>query len=375
MKVPLLDLKPQYKQIEAKVMPEIMKVIENQAFILGPRVEKTEKEFAEYIGTKFTIGCSSGTDALILALMALDIGKGDEVITTPYTFFATASAIARVGAKPVFVDIEPDTYLIDANKIEAAITPSTKAIMPVHLFGQCADMDAIMDIAKKHNLKVVEDAAQAIGATYKGKGAGSIGDIGCFSFFPSKNLGCFGDGGLVSTNSEEIATRIKGLRVHGGMVQYQHLEIGLNARFDALQAAVVSVKLPYLNEWTDGRIRNATKYESYFKPVEGIQSSVTKENCRHIFNQYVINVENRDELRKHLTEKEIGCSVYYPLSLHQQKCFGYLGYKEGDFPNSEYASKHTLALPVYSELPAESQKFVAETIIEFVNSKSNSAEN
>lgn len=366
MKVPLLDLKAQYSQIKEKIVPEIMKVIENQAFILGPRVEKTENELSTYIGAKFTLGCSSGTDALILALKALDIGEGDEVITTPYTFFATASSISRVGAKPVFVDIDADTYNIDVTKIEAAITPKTKAIMPVHLFGQCSDMDAILTIAKKHGLKVVEDAAQAIGSQYKGKQAGTFGDIGCFSFFPSKNLGCFGDGGLVSTNDEALYERMKGLRVHGGQVQYQHLEIGMNARFDALQAAVISVKLPYLNEWTDGRIANASKYEASFKSFESIKTPAIREGNRHIFNQYVINVEKRDELKQYLSENEIGCAIYYPVSLHQQKCFEYLGYTEGDFPNSEYAAKHTLALPVYTELPAESLEFVIKTIVDFV---------
>jgi len=343
-----------------------MKVIENQAFILGPKVEQTENELSTYIGTKFALGCSSGTDALILALKALDIGDGDEVITTPYTFFATASLITRVGAKAVFVDIEPDTYNIDATKIEAAITPKTKAIMPVHLFGQCADMDAIMSISKKHGLKVIEDAAQAIGATYKGKQAGTFGDIGCFSFFPSKNLGCFGDGGLVSTNNKELYERMKGLRVHGGQVQYQHLEIGMNARFDALQAAVISVKLPYLNEWTDGRISNAAKYNDAFKSVDQITTPVAKEGNRHIFNQYILRLDKRDELKKHLSDNEVGCAIYYPISLHQQKCFEYLGYKQGDFPNSEYAAKHTLALPVYTELPAESLAFVVKTIVDFV---------
>ena len=365
MKVPLLDLKPQYEQIKEKVMPEIMKVIENQAFILGPRVEQTEKELAEYIGTKHSIGCSSGTDALILALMALDIGAGDEVITTPYTFFATASAIVRVGAKPVFIDIEPDTYLMDVTKIEAAITPNTKAIMPVHLFGQCVDMDPLMEIAKKKNLKVVEDACQAISAEYKGKQAGSIGDIGCFSFFPSKNLGCFGDGGLMTTNSDELSNRLKGLRVHGGTQQYHHQEVGINGRLDALQAAVISVKLPYLSDWSKSRRENAEKYNKLFEGNAKIETPTTKDGNYHIFNQYILNVDNRDELKAHLMENEIGCSIYYPISLHEQKCFAFLGYKKGDFPNSEAACNRTIALPIFPELPEESLEFVAKTINEF----------
>jgi dTDP-4-amino-4,6-dideoxygalactose transaminase len=368
MKVPLLDLKPQYAQIKDKVLPEIMDTIENQAFILGPKVAKLETQMAEYIGTDYAIGCSSGTDALILALMALDIGNGDEVITTPYTFFATASSIHRVGAKPVFVDIEPDTYLMDVNKIEAAITDKTKAIMPVHLFGQCVDMDPLMEIARKHNLKVIEDACQSIGSTYKGKGAGSIGDIGCFSFFPSKNLGGFGDGGLVSTSNKEVYDRIIGLRVHGGIVQYHHQEVGLNARLDALQAAVIMVKLPYLKGWTEGRRKNADLYNELFKDNTNIVTPVEKSERYHIYNQYVLRVENRDELKNHLSANEIGCSVYYPLSLHQQKCFSYLGYNKGDFPESEKAALSTIALPIFPELTEEQIRFVAKTVNDFSKS-------
>ncbi|GAB4272297.1 MAG: DegT/DnrJ/EryC1/StrS family aminotransferase [Candidatus Rifleibacteriota bacterium] len=367
MKVPLLDLKPQYAQFKDQVIPEIMEIIESQSFILGPKVTRLEAQMAEYIGTNHTVGCSSGTDALLLALMALDIGRDDEVITTPYTFFATAGSIHRVGAKPVFVDIEPASFLMDVRQIESKITPKTKAIMPVHLFGQCVDMDPLLDIAKKHNLKVIEDAAQAIGAKYKGKSAGSMGDIGCFSFFPSKNLGCFGDGGLVSTNSKELYDRIIGLRVHGGIVQYHHQEVGLNARLDAIQAAVVSVKLPYLAGWTEGRRKNAKLYNSLFKDNPKVVTPTELPERYHIFNQYVIRVENRDELKAHLGEKEIGCSIYYPLSLHQQKCFSYLNYKKGDFAESEKAADSTLALPIFPELTEEQIKFVAQTINEFTN--------
>lgn len=365
MKVPLLDLKPQYSQIKEQVIPEIMEIIESQGFILGPKVEKLEKEMAEYTGAAHTLGCSSGTDALLLALMALDIGRGDEVITTPYTFFATAGSIARVGAIARFVDIDPATFLMRVDQIEQAITPRTKAIMPVHLFGQCVDMDALMAIAKKHNLAVIEDAAQAIGAKYKGKDAGTFGDAGCFSFFPSKNLGCFGDGGLVSTNRKELYERLKGLRVHGGQVQYHHQEVGLNARIDALQAAVVSVKLPYLAGWTEGRRKNAALYNELFKNNPNVIIPIEKPDCFHIYNQYVIRVNNRDALKTYLAEKEIGCSVYYPLSLHQQKCFENLGYKKGAFPESEKAADTTIALPIYPELSSEQIEFVATTINNF----------
>ncbi|MDD3146956.1 MAG: DegT/DnrJ/EryC1/StrS family aminotransferase [Candidatus Riflebacteria bacterium] len=365
MKVPLLDLKPQYQQIKEKVLPEVMEIIESQGFILGPKVEKLEKEMAAYLGAQYTLGCSSGTDALLLALMALDIGKDDEVITTPYTFFATAGSIARVGATARFVDIDPATFLMRVDQIENAITPKTKAIMPVHLFGQCVDMEPLMNIARKHKLAVIEDAAQAIGSKYQGKDAGTFGDTGCFSFFPSKNLGCFGDGGLVSTNRQALHERLKGLRVHGGQVQYQHLEVGLNARIDALQAAVVSVKLPFLAGWTEGRRKNAALYNELFKGNPKVVTPIEKPDCFHIYNQYVIRVNNRDALKAHLAEKEIGCSVYYPLSLHQQKCFANLGYKKGDFPESEKAADTSLALPIFPELNREQIEFVAKTINEF----------
>lgn len=365
MKVPLLDLKPQYAQIKDKVIPEILDIIEKQAFILGPRVDKLEQEMSQYIGTKHTLGCSSGTDALLLALMALDIGSGDEVITTPYTFFATAGSIARVGAVARFVDIEPDTYLMRVDQIEKAITPKTKAIMPVHLFGQCVDMKPLMEVAKKHNIKVIEDACQAIGSKYDGIQAGAFGDVGCFSFFPSKNLGCFGDGGLCSTSNSALQERLKGLRVHGGQVQYHHQEVGLNARIDALQAAVISVKLPLLAGWTEGRRRNASLYNKLFAENKNVVTPVEKPGRFHIYNQYVIRVENRDALKAHLGEKEIGCSVYYPLSLHQQKCFASLGYHQGDFPESERAAETTIALPIYPELSEEQIRYVAETVNAF----------
>ncbi len=369
MKVPLLDLKPQYAQIKEKVIPEIMEVIENQAFILGPKVEKMEEQLAKYIDSRFAVGVSSGTDAILLALMALEIGPGDEVITTPYTFFATAGCVARVGAKAVFVDIDPDTYNIDPSRIEKAITSRTKAILPVHLYGQCAEMKPIMKIAEKHKIPVIEDAAQAIGSKYEEKQAGSMGTMGCFSFFPSKNLGCFGDGGLVTTNDEKLAQKLKALRVHGGERQYYHTKVGMNGRLDALQAAVISVKIPHLSLWTEGRRRNAENYDRLLGGNPQVKTPIKRDNCYHIFNQYIIRAKNRDELKAHLTANQIGCAIYYPLSLHEQECFRPWGYKTGDFPVSEEAAKTTLALPVYSELPIESVEFVAKTINDFTAQK------
>lgn len=367
MNVPLLDLKPQFAQYKDRLMPELMQVIESQSFILGPKVEKMEKELAEYIGVKFALGVSSGTDALLLALMALKIGPGDEVITTPYTFFATAGSIHRVGAKPVFVDIEEDTYNIDATKIEKAITKRTKAIIPVHLFGQCCDMDAINSIARRHGLKVIEDACQAIGAKYGDRQAGTMGDIGAFSFFPSKNLGCFGDGGLVTTNDEELYKRMKALRVHGGERQYFHSEVGMNGRLDAIQAVVISAKLPFLSKWTEGRRRNADHYDRLFAGNQKVRVPARRSGRYHIFNQYVIAVDRRDELKQHLSEKQIGSAIYYPLPLHLQECFSYLGHRPGDFPIAEQAAKRTIALPIYPELSPEALEYVANTINAFLS--------
>ncbi len=365
MKVPLLDLKLQYAQIKEQVVPEVLEIFESQKFILGPKVENLEQEISKYIGSKHAIGCSSGTDALILALMAADVKQGDEVITTPYTFFATAGSISRVGAKTRFVDIEPDTYLMRVDQIEELITEKTKAIMPVHLFGQCVDMDPLMEISKSYNIPIIEDAAQAIGSKYNDIQAGCFGHTGCFSFFPSKNLGCFGDGGLVSTNDDAVNDRIKGLRIHGGKIQYHHQEVGLNARLDAIQAAIVSIKLPLLDKWTQGRRKNANTYNELFKDNKNIITPVEKPNRYHIYNQYVIRVPNRDALKAHLEEKGIGCAVYYPLSLHQQPCFADLGYRTGDFPESEKAADSTIALPIFSELTEEQIEYVAETVNKF----------
>ena len=375
MKVPLLDLKAQYKTIKDEIMAVTADIFESQYFILGPHVEKLEKEIAGYCSVKYALGVSSGTDALLIALMAAGIGPGDSVITTPYTFFATAGSIARVGAKPVFADIDPDTYNISPDRIteiissmKAAERARLKAIMPVHLYGQCADMDPILHIAKKFDLLVIEDAAQAIGSEYKGKRAGSIGDFGCFSFFPSKNLGAFGDGGIVTVNATAFYEKLHILRVHGSHPKYFHRYIGGNFRLDAIQAAVVSVKLKYLDGWTGARQKNAQRYAKLFSEAglgNKIKLPVQKES-RHIYNQFVIEVpEKRDDLRNHLNNAGIGNEVYYPVPLHIQECFAYLGYKKGDMPVSEHAALHTMALPIYPELTEDMQAYVVEKIKEF----------
>ncbi|MBC2715000.1 MAG: DegT/DnrJ/EryC1/StrS family aminotransferase [Desulfobacteraceae bacterium] len=375
MQVPLLDLKAQYQSIKDECLKVTQDIYESQYFILGPYVEKLEKEIAEYCSAKYAVGVSSGTDALLLSLMAAKIGSGDRVITTPYTFFATAGAVSRVGAIPVFVDIEPDTYNISPAKIDAVIKEmpnaarkTLKAIIPVHLYGQCADMNAVTGIAKDNNLVVIEDAAQAIGSEYQKKRAGSMGDFGCFSFFPSKNLGGFGDGGIVTTNSEDQYDNLKILRVHGGHPKYYHSQIGGNFRLDALQAAIVSIKLKYLDQWTKTRQENAEKYKSLIKEA-GLNHTITvpfeKEN-RHIYNQFIIQVaERRDELKEFLISNNVGCEIYYPVPLHLQECFADRGYSSGDFPVSEYAAEHTLALPVYPELSEEQIVYVVDQIKKF----------
>jgi dTDP-4-amino-4,6-dideoxygalactose transaminase len=374
MKVPLLDLKAQYRTIREEILKVTEEVYESQYFILGPHVEALEKEIAEYCSTKYALGVSSGTDALLISLMAADIGTQDRVITSPYTFFATAGCIARVGAKPVFVDIVPETYNISPQGIEKTLADMSRAersrvraIIPVHLYGQCAEMEPILQIAKKYNLYVIEDAAQAIGAEYNGRRAGSMGDLGCFSFFPSKNLGAFGDGGIVTASSEELHEHLKIIRVHGSRPKYYHKFIGGNFRLDALQAAVVSVKLKYLDEWSRGRQENAKTYRELFAEsgIEGIKLPVEKEN-RHIYNQFVIQVPGkRDELRRFLQQEGVGTEIYYPVSLHLQECFAYLNYKKGDCPVSERAATHTLALPIYPELTDDQQAYVVEKIKEF----------
>jgi dTDP-4-amino-4,6-dideoxygalactose transaminase len=365
MMVPLLDLKAQYHSIKAEIGAAIDAVLESQHFILGPTVEECERRIADYSACKFGVGVTSGTDALLLALMAEGIGPGDEVITTPFTFFATAGSIARVGAKPVFVDICPKSYNIAASKIEKHVTKNTKAIMPVHLFGQCAEMDPILEIAQRHGLVVIEDAAQAIGAEYKGRRAGSMGHYGCFSFFPSKNLGGGGDGGMVVTQDPERAERLRILRVHGSKPKYYHKVIGGNFRLDALQAAIVGAKLPHLDAWTAGRQANAQRYRRLFQEAGLVEQGLVVlpaeiPERRHIYNQFVVRVPRRDELRKHLTDQGIGTEIYYPVPLHLQECFRYLGYGEGDCPESEAAARDTVALPIYPELTGEQIRYVVD---------------
>jgi dTDP-4-amino-4,6-dideoxygalactose transaminase len=375
MKVPLLDLKLQYETIKEEVLRVTQEIYQSQYFILGPHVEALERKIAEYCRSKYAVGVSSGTDALIISLMAADIGPGDLVITSPYTFFATAGSIARTGAKPIFADIEPDTYNISPEKIEQVIVEMSgternrlKGIIPVHLYGQCADMAPVLDLAKQYGLTVIEDAAQAIGAEYNEKRAGSLGDAGCFSFFPSKNLGAFGDGGIVTVNNEALNDKLRKLRVHGSHPKYFHQMIGGNFRLDALQAAVVSIKLKYLDGWTQARQKNASKYRHLFAAAgldQMIRLPIEKES-RYIYNQFVIDVpEKRDELRNFLATADIGTEIYYPMPLHLQECFSYLNYKKGDFPVSEHAAQHTLALPIYPELVDNQLEYVVEKIKEY----------
>jgi len=373
MHVPLLDLKAQYSTIKGEVEAAVAEVLESQHFILGPKVEQCERAIAQYSGCSHAVGVSSGTDALLACLMAENIGPGDEVITTPYTFFATAGAIARVGATPVFVDIDPITYNLDPFRISSKITARTRAIIPVHLYGQMADMDTVMTLAEKHGFVVIEDAAQAIGAESGGRRAGSIGHYGCFSFFPSKNLGAVGDGGMIVTNDAQRAEKLKCLRAHGSKPKYHHKIVGGNFRLDALQAAVVSAKLPHLDEWTVGRQRNAKKYDDLFleaglatnkngSPSVGLPKVVRE---RHIFNQYVIRVSRRDQLQSALQQRGIGTEVYYPVPMHVQEYFAYVGYCTGAFPERESSVQQTLALPIYPELSEAQLRYVVDSIRAF----------
>ena len=366
MNVPMLDLKAQYATIKDEMTSAIQGVMESQYFINGPEVKELEGMIAEYCQCKAAVGVSSATDALLCSLMSLGIGSGDEVITTPYTFFATAGSIWRSGAKPVFVDIELDTFNIDPTKIDAAITKKTKAIMPVHLFGQVAEMDPILEIAKKHDLYIIEDAAQGVGATYKGRKAGSMGTTGCFSFFPSKNLGCNGDGGMVATQDEDLADRIVQCRNHGSKPKYYHKWVGGNFRLDTIQAAAIIVKLPHLEDWSAARRANAEKYDQLFADCEQVITPVIRDYNVTIYNQYVIRVPKRNELQVFLKEAGIGSAIYYPLSLHEQECFAPLGYKRGDMPNSETAADETLAIPIYPELTDEQIEYVAGKVKEFL---------
>lgn len=372
MKVPLLDLKRQYASIREEIEQAIRPIIESQSFILGPAVRLCEEAVASYCRCAHAVGVSSGTDALLVCLMAEAIGSGDEVITTPYTFFATAGCIARVGARPVFVDIDPVTFNLDTRQLESRVTERTRAIIPVHLYGQMADMETVMRVAEKHRLIVIEDAAQAIGAEHRGQRAGSIGRYGCFSFFPSKNLGGFGDGGMVVTQDAACAERIAIFRNHGAHPKYVHHWIGGNFRLDALQATVITVKLRHLDDWTARRRANADRYRNLFQQSglisDGLVQLPESRTDRHIYNQYVIRVSRRDDLRKFLEQEGVGTEVYYPIPLHLQKCFAYLGYREGDFPESERAARESLALPIYPELTDEEAEYVVDRITRFLKS-------
>lgn len=385
MEVPLLDLKGQYQALRGELLPVIEKVCAGQHFILGAYVRELEQRVAAYSQSPHGIGVSSGTDALLVALMALDVGPGDEVITSPYTFFATGGTVARVGARPIYLDIDPATYNLSPAAVQAFIDQHcelaggklinrdsgghVKVLMPVHLYGQVADMKPLMEIARRCHLKVIEDAAQAIGSEYgDGRRAGSIGDIGCFSFFPSKNLGAFGDAGMCIANDPELAEKLRMLRVHGGKPKYFHAVIGGNFRIDELQAAVLCVKLDHLDSWTEGRQRNAQFYDRAFARAglaERIGLPLAVPGHRHIYNQYVIRVAERDRLKAHLGEWGIGTEIYYPVPLHMQKCFAYLDCKEGSCPESERAARETLALPIYPELRQEQVQYVVDTIGRF----------
>ncbi|MNS70021.1 dTDP-3-amino-3,6-dideoxy-alpha-D-galactopyranose transaminase [compost metagenome] len=366
--IPILDLKPQYDSLQAQMDEAILAAIRSGQYINGPNVKAFEKELAAYMSVPHAVGLNSGTDALHLALRALDIGQGDEVITVAFTFVATTEAIGIVGAKPVFVEIDPETYNMDPAKLEAAITPRTKAIMPVHLYGQPADMDAIMAIAKKHGLHVIEDCAQAIGATYNGKMVGTIGTIGCFSFFPSKNLGAYGDGGAAVTNDAELAARLVALRGHGGRVKYHHEELGVNSRLDEVQAAILRVKLPHLDSWNAARREVAKRYNELLKDVPGVVTPKELGGTVPVYHQYTIRVPERDRVQKELQAKGVQTMVYYPVPLHLQKVHDYLGQGMGDFPITEVRTQEVLSLPIFPELTLEQQKQVVEALKQVVES-------
>jgi dTDP-4-amino-4,6-dideoxygalactose transaminase len=365
MKVPLIDLTRQYANIETQIRDAIDEVLATQYFVLGPKVKELEERVAAFCGTKYAVACASGTDALLLALMALGVGPGDEVITTPFTFFATAGSVSRLGATPVFVDIDPETYNIDPDLIEGAITERTKAIIPVHLFGQCADMDPINAVANRHEIPVVEDAAQAIGALYEGRPAGSLGTIGAFSFFPTKNLGAYGDGGIITTNDQALFDSMSILRVHGSKPKYYHKVIGINSRLDALQAAILLVKMPFLQEWNEARRANAAEYSSRLAGT-GVVVPIEAEGCRHIYNQYTIRVPRRDQMIEFLKSKGVATEIYYPVPLHAQECYAELGYGKGSLPESEKAAREVVSLPIFPELTGEELAYVVECIGEFV---------
>lgn len=371
MKVLLLDLKMQYAAMRAEIREAIDRVCESQHFILGPEVAALEEQIAVFCGARFTIGVSSGTDALLMSLMALGVGPGDEVLTTPYSFFATAGVIARVGARPVFVDIDPATAHLNTRAIAARMSARTKAILPVHLFGRCVELDPILEIANQHGVAVIEDAAQAIGARDRnGRQAGTIGTVGCFSFFPSKNLGGFGDGGMVVTNDEKLAERLRVLRVHGGNPKYYYQMIGGNFRLDALQAAVLQVKLKYVERWNQARRENAQRYRVLCKEMGLLtQVRLPADVPGHTYNQFVVRLPDRDNLRRFLGEHGVETEIYYPLPLHLQECFGWLGYGRGDFPQAEATAGEVVALPIYPELTETQQHYVVSQIREFYTGK------
>ena len=370
MPVPLLDLQAQYQPLRDEILAAITRVCDSQRFIMGPEVDALERELAAQLGVRHAISVSSGTDALLLALMTLGIGPGDEVVTTTYSFFATAGCVSRVGATPVLVDIDPTTFNIDPAQAVAAITPRTKAIMPVHLYGLAADLDPLMQAADRAGIAVIEDAAQAIGATYKSRPLGAIGALGCFSFFPSKNLGAFGDAGLLTTNDDALAKQARLLRTHGMQPKYYHHVVGANFRMDALQAAILRVKAPHLDGWTEARRRNAATYRTLFDEAglgDTIRLPTEPPDRRHIYNQFVIRSADRDALKRHLDEHGIGNEIYYPVPFHLQPCFADLGYARGAFPHAERAAAETLAIPIYGELTEAQQRTVVSTIEQFVH--------
>jgi dTDP-4-amino-4,6-dideoxygalactose transaminase len=372
--VPLLDMKRQYEPLREKILAAVTKVCDSGRYIFGPECEELERGVAQYTGARHAIACASGSDALLLALMALGVGQGDEVICPSYTFFATASAVSRLGAEPIFVDIEPATFNLDPKKIEQLISPKTKAIIPVHLFGQCAAMDEIGRVAAKHSLPIIEDACQSIGAAYAGRSAGTLGDIGCFSFYPTKNLGGMGDGGMLTTDRDDLAAKLRLLRGHGMEPRYYHQVIGINSRLDSVQAAVLCVKLPHLDTWARQRQTNAERYITLMGEC-GLNKIITLPQtvraARHVWNQFTIRVPDgqRDALRKHLTVNKIGTEIYYPVPLHEQACYRSLGYQLGALPETELAARETLALPIFPELTAAEQKIVVDRIAEFFGIK------
>lgn len=360
--IPILDLTRQYKQIQAELESKVLAQLASGSYILGPTVEKFETAMADYLNTQHTLGVASGTDALYLALLALDIGPGDEVITTPFTYVATSESIQRAGAKPVFIDIDANTFNMNLNLLEAAITPKTKAIIPVHLYGLSVDMTGLMAIAKKHNLYVVEDCAQALGATWQSQKVGTFGDIGCYSFFPTKNLGAAGDGGLVSTNNTELYEKLKMLRVHGAKTRYDHQLKGINSRLDALQACILQVKLPYLDNWNKNRQEIAAFYNAELKDTDGVSTPSSLPNAEHVFHQYTIQVENRDAVYQALTDADVQAMIYYPIPLHLQGLHKELGYTQGAFPVTERVASKVLSLPIYPELTAEERQTVVNAV-------------